>query len=91
MDDPDVVTNYPSLLDPGSAFRNLDTWDSLGAVLLCTVRHIKNGNGTMNRDLQYDPLRIERCLWCGLCIGDLGASAMKLRTTTVADRRGARG
>ena len=58
-DDPDVVMSYPSLLDPDSASRNFETLDGDNPVLLFTVHHLRRGRGTMNRDLQYVPLRVE--------------------------------
>lgn len=58
VDDPDVLMSYPSLLDPESASRNFDTLDSENPVLLFTVQHLERGRGTMNRDLQYVPLRV---------------------------------
>ena len=58
-DDPGVFMSYPSLLDPGSASRNFDTLESGNPVLLFTVHHLERGRGTMNRDLQYIPLRVE--------------------------------
>ncbi|TCZ56595.1 hypothetical protein [Roseicella aquatilis] len=59
IDDPDIVANYPSLLDPGSKSRNFDTIDSGRPVLLYTVQHLQAGRGSMNRDLRYLPLRVE--------------------------------
>jgi hypothetical protein len=59
LDDPDVVMSYPSLLDPASASRNFDTLDGDEPVLLFTVHHLKDGRGTMNRDLRYVRLRVE--------------------------------
>jgi hypothetical protein len=58
-DDATMVTNYPSLLDPGSLSRNFESLDSGRPVLLFTVQHLRNGQGTMNRDLQYLPLRAD--------------------------------
>jgi hypothetical protein len=59
VDSPERVTNYPSIIDPDSRSRNFDTIDGPNPVLLYTVHHLKNGQGTMNRDLVYVPLRIE--------------------------------
>lgn len=57
-DDADRVTNYPSLLDPESRSRNFETIDSGRPVLLFTVQHLRQGQGSMNRDLQYLPLAV---------------------------------
>jgi hypothetical protein len=59
VDSDDILTSYPSIIDPGSRSRNFDTIDSSNPVLLYTVQHLKNGQGTMNRDLVYVPLRID--------------------------------
>ncbi|PZO78423.1 MAG: hypothetical protein DI629_12030 [Mesorhizobium amorphae] len=53
------VWAYPSLLDPSSKSRNFDTVDGDEAVLLFTVHHLRQGRGTMNRDLQYLPVRVD--------------------------------
>jgi hypothetical protein len=53
------TTGYPAIIDPESRSRNFDTIDGPNPVLLYTVHHLKNGQGTMNRDLVYVPLRIE--------------------------------
>ncbi|TDH61327.1 hypothetical protein E2C06_17645 [Dankookia rubra] len=58
-DDATRVTNYPSLLDPASASRNFETLDSGRPVLLFTVQHLRQGQGSMDRDLQYLPLRMD--------------------------------
>lgn len=59
VDSPERFASYPSLIDPGSTSRTFDTLDSPHPVLLYTVQHLRNGQGTMNRDLNYIPLRIE--------------------------------
>ncbi|HEY0419668.1 MAG TPA: hypothetical protein VGC80_09135, partial [Acetobacteraceae bacterium] len=59
QDDTTVVTNYPSLLDPESLSRNFESLDSGRPVLLFTVQHLQKGQGSMNRDLQYLPLRAD--------------------------------
>ena len=59
VDSHDILTSYPSIIDPGSQSPNFDTIDSSNPVLLYTVQHLKNGQGTMNRDLAYVPLRID--------------------------------
>ncbi|MDC7786693.1 hypothetical protein PQJ75_08160 [Rhodoplanes sp. TEM] len=56
---PDQYWYYPSLIDPDSTSANFDTIDGDTAVLLFTVGHLRNGRGTMNRDLQYVPVRLE--------------------------------
>lgn len=58
-DDATMVTNYPSLLDPESRSRNFDTLDSGRPMLLFTVQHLRQGQGSMNRDLQYLPLQVD--------------------------------
>lgn len=47
------VVSYPSLLDPESSSRNFDTIDHSSALLFYTLYHLKNGGGSMNRDLAY--------------------------------------
>jgi hypothetical protein len=58
-DDQHLVMSFPSLIDPLSKSRNFDSVDSANPILLFTVHHLKNGNGTMNRDLVYVPLKIQ--------------------------------
>jgi hypothetical protein len=53
------TTGYPAIIDPESRSRNFDTIDGPNPVLLYTVQHLQNGQGTMNRDLVYVPLRIQ--------------------------------
>ena len=50
---------YPSLLDPDSKSPNFDTIDGARPVLLFTRTNLRNGRGSMNRDLQYIHLSIE--------------------------------
>jgi hypothetical protein len=59
IDSNERITGYPAIIDPESRSRNFDTIDSSKPVLLYTVQHLKNGQGTMNRDLVYVPLLIE--------------------------------
>jgi hypothetical protein len=59
VDSWEKMTIYPSLLDPESKSRNFDTIDSDRPILIYTVHYLKNGQGTLNRDLVYVPLRIE--------------------------------
>lgn len=59
VDSRDEVHSYPSLLDPRSASRNFETIDHDDALMLFTVHHLRNGQGTMNRDLSYVPVRID--------------------------------
>lgn len=59
LDDLDTVTNYPAILDPDSASRNFETIDGDQPVLLYTLHHLRDGRGTMNRDLMVLPLRME--------------------------------
>jgi hypothetical protein len=44
---------YPSLIDPASTSRNFETIDSPVAILLFTRQNLRNGVGTMDRDLKY--------------------------------------
>jgi hypothetical protein len=55
----DILTSYPSIIDPESKSRNFETIDGSNPLLFYTVHNLRNGQGTMNRDLVYVPLRIE--------------------------------
>jgi hypothetical protein len=52
------IMNYPSLIDPDSTSRNFDTVDSNYPWLTYSVHHLKDGKGTMNRDIRYVILKI---------------------------------
>ena len=58
VDSTAYIASYPSLIDPESASRNFDSIDEAEPVLFFTVKHLLNGNGTMNRDLVYVPLKL---------------------------------
>ncbi len=58
VDDHNVTFSYPSLLDPNSASRNFDTVEHDEVIVLFTAHHLHNGNGTMNRDLQFVRVRV---------------------------------
>jgi hypothetical protein len=47
---------YPSLIDPESRSRNFDTVDGSSPLLFYTVHRLRNGSGTLNRDLYAQPL-----------------------------------
>jgi len=55
----EYVLSYPSLLDPESKSRNFGTIDGDHPVLLFTRAHLKSGNASLDRDVQYTRLRIE--------------------------------
>ncbi|HWX46833.1 MAG TPA: hypothetical protein VNZ61_02100 [Roseomonas sp.] len=55
----DYFLYYPSLLDPDSKSRNFDTIDGARPVLLFTRTNLRNGKGSMNRDLQYIHLKMD--------------------------------
>lgn len=55
----DFILSYPSMLDPDSHSRNFDTIDGDRPVLLFTRANLVNGNGSLNRDIQYVYLTIE--------------------------------
>jgi hypothetical protein len=57
-DSMDDIYSYPSLLDPESSTMNFETLDHGTAVLVFSVHHLRNGQGTMNRDLQYVTVQI---------------------------------
>lgn len=59
VDDSDHVVMYPSLIDPLSKSTNFDTIDGDSAYLFFTLYHLKNGQGSMNRDLDYLPVSIK--------------------------------
>jgi hypothetical protein len=52
------VMMYPSLIDPLSRSPNFDTVNNASAYLFFTVYHLKNGQGSMNRDIDYLPVAI---------------------------------
>jgi hypothetical protein len=54
----DTVASYPSLIDPDSRSRNFDTLEGEAPLLLFTVHHLRNGKGTLNRDLMAVPLKL---------------------------------
>lgn len=49
---------YPSLIDFDSKSRNFDTIDTPNTAVFFTIHHLKDGNGTMDRDLAYVPVSI---------------------------------
>lgn len=53
VDSSSDVLSYPSLIDPQSKSRNFDTLDHRNAWLFWTDHHLKNGSGTLDRDLDY--------------------------------------
>jgi hypothetical protein len=59
IDDANRFINYVSILDPSSTSRNFETIDSDRPVLLFTNEHLKGGQGSMDRDLDYVPLRLQ--------------------------------
>lgn len=54
----DYFVAYPSLIDPDSRSRNFDTVDGERPLLFYTVHRLKNGAGTLNRDLYAQPLQL---------------------------------
>lgn len=54
----DSVFSYPSLIDPDSSTNNFETLDHETAILLFTVHHWLHGTGTLNRDLEFVPVRV---------------------------------
>lgn len=58
VDSEDGFFNYPVLIDPSSKSQNFETIDSNHPVLIYTYEHLKNGEGTLNRDLDYVPLQL---------------------------------
>jgi hypothetical protein len=54
----DNIYSYPSLIDPESSSNNFDTLDHDTAILVFSVHHLKHGVGTMNRDLEFTPIRV---------------------------------
>jgi len=56
----DEVWAFPSIIDTSSGSHNFDTIDDpTTAILTYTKHHLRNGVGTMRRDLVYLPLRIQ--------------------------------
>jgi hypothetical protein len=47
------IYSYPSLIDPESASKNFESLDHDKAILLFTDHHLRNGTGTLDRDLKY--------------------------------------
>ncbi len=52
------ILNYPSLIDPDSKSRLFDTIDGNNPILLFVMHRLNNGRGTMNRNINYIPLKI---------------------------------
>jgi hypothetical protein len=57
-DSMDSLFSYPSLIDPDSSTNNFETLDHETAILVFTVHHLLRGTGTMNRDLEFVPVRV---------------------------------
>ena len=59
IDSRDEIWYYPSLFDPLSKSRNFETIDHAEAVITFTSRRLRNGVGTLDRDLKFVRVKID--------------------------------
>lgn len=59
VDSREEVWSYPSLFDPLSKSPNFETIDNAEAIITFTAHHLRNGSGTMDRDLKSVRVRLQ--------------------------------